>query len=77
MAGEVKIKGLEGLLDALKALPPEIASKNGGPARMALAKVRPALTLTCTWLTPASLYSTGSSTVVMLTSSVLSTLRVA
>jgi len=32
------VKGLDGLLDALKALPPEIASKNGGPARAALAK---------------------------------------
>lgn len=32
------VQGLDGLLDALKALPPEIASKNGGPARAALAK---------------------------------------
>ena len=32
------VQGLDGLLDALKALPPEISSKNGGPARAALAK---------------------------------------
>ena len=39
MASELTtIRGLDGLLDALKALPPEVASKNGGPARVALAK---------------------------------------
>lgn len=38
MEREVKIEGLSGLLQALKALPPEIASKGGGPARVALAK---------------------------------------
>ena len=39
MASELTtIRGLDGLLDALKALPPEISSKNGGPARVALAK---------------------------------------
>lgn len=32
------LRGLDGLLDALKALPPAVASKNGGPARVALAK---------------------------------------
>lgn len=30
--------GLDGLLEALKALPPAVTSKNGGPARVALAK---------------------------------------
>ena len=38
MGRNVRIEGLDGLLDALKALPPAIASKNGGPARIALAK---------------------------------------
>ena len=39
MASELTtIRGLDGLLDALMALPPEVASKNGGPARVALAK---------------------------------------
>lgn len=39
MASELTtIRGLDGILDALKALPPEVASKNGGPARVALAK---------------------------------------
>lgn len=32
------IKGLDGLLDTLKALPPEIVSKRGGPVRTALRK---------------------------------------
>ena len=36
--------------------------------RSALAKVRPALGFTCTWLMPASWNSMGSSTVTMLTS---------
>ena len=34
----VMLRGLAGLLDALKALPPAVASKNGGPARVALAR---------------------------------------
>lgn len=38
MAGNVRIEGLDGVLDALKALPPELASKRGGPARAALAR---------------------------------------
>jgi HK97 gp10 family phage protein len=33
-----KIEGLEGVLDALKKLPPEVVSKNGGPVRKALRK---------------------------------------
>ena len=45
--------------------------------RSAAAKDRPALLLTCTWLTPGSRYSTGSSTVMMLTSGRLTTLSVA
>lgn len=32
------VKGLEGLLDTLKALPPEIVSKGGGPVRTSLRK---------------------------------------
>ena len=36
--------------------------------RKADAKVSPALALVCTWLMPASRYSTGSSTVMTLTS---------
>lgn len=35
---EVQLQGLDGLLDALKALPAEIGAKGGGPARVALAK---------------------------------------
>jgi HK97 gp10 family phage protein len=31
-----KVEGLEGVLDALKKLPPEVVSKNGGPVRRAL-----------------------------------------
>lgn len=34
----VMLRGLDGLLAALKALPPAVASKNGGPARVALAR---------------------------------------
>ncbi len=34
----VMLRGLDGLLAALQALPPAVASKNGGPARVALAK---------------------------------------
>lgn len=32
------VKGLDGLLDTLKALPPEIVSKGGGPVRTSLRK---------------------------------------
>lgn len=32
------VKGLDGLLDTLKALPPEIVSKGGGPVRASLRK---------------------------------------
>jgi HK97 gp10 family phage protein len=32
------VSGLEGILDTLKALPPEIVSKRGGPVRVALRK---------------------------------------
>ena len=39
--------------------------------RSAAAKFRPMLSLTCTWLTPARLNSTGSSAVMMLVSGVL------
>ena len=45
--------------------------------RSADAKVRPALGLVCTWLMPASRYSTGSSTVITLTSGRLSWFSVA
>ena len=39
MAREVvTIKGLEGVLDTLKKLPPEIVSKRGGPVKSALRK---------------------------------------
>lgn len=34
----VRITGLEGVLEALKALPPEIVSKNGGPVRSGVRK---------------------------------------
>lgn len=33
-----QLQGLDGVLDALKALPREVAGKNGGPVRVALAK---------------------------------------
>jgi hypothetical protein len=45
--------------------------------RSAAAKFRPALLLTWTWLMPGSRYSTGSSTVMMLTSGLFTTLSVA
>jgi hypothetical protein len=35
---EFDIQGLDGALEALKSLPPEVVSKNGGPVRMALRK---------------------------------------
>jgi HK97 gp10 family phage protein len=38
MAELKHVKGLEGLLETLKALPPEIVSKGGGPVRTALRK---------------------------------------
>jgi HK97 gp10 family phage protein len=34
--GTVKLEGLDGLLDRMRALPREVVSKNGGPARAAL-----------------------------------------
>lgn len=34
----VQVRGLEGVLDTLKSLPPEIVSKRGGPVRVALAR---------------------------------------
>lgn len=38
MKVQVKVEGLAGVLDALKKLPPEVVSKNGGPVRKALRK---------------------------------------
>lgn len=38
MKVELKVTGLDGVLDMLKKLPPEIASKRGGPVRAALRK---------------------------------------
>jgi HK97 gp10 family phage protein len=38
MKVEVKLTGLEGVLATLRELPPEIASKRGGPVRAALRK---------------------------------------
>jgi HK97 gp10 family phage protein len=35
---EVQMHGLEGLLDTLRRLPPEVVSKRGGPVRRAVAK---------------------------------------
>lgn len=34
----VQVRGLEGVLDTLRGLPPEIVSKRGGPVRAALAR---------------------------------------
>ncbi len=51
-----------------------IMMMSGSDRRMAgrmAAKFRPALWLTCTWLMPSSRYSTGSSTVMMLTPGLL------
>ena len=45
--------------------------------RSAEAKVSPALGLACTWLMPGSRYSTGSSTVMTLTSGLLTMFSVA
>lgn len=38
MKVDVKLDGLNGVLAALKSLPPEVVSKNGGPVRAALRK---------------------------------------
>lgn len=38
MKVEVKMSGLDGVLNTLRQLPPEIVSKRGGPVRRALAK---------------------------------------
>lgn len=38
MKFEVNMTGLDGVLDTLKRLPPEVVSKRGGPVRKALAK---------------------------------------
>lgn len=38
MKVEMKLTGLDGVLETLKSLPPEIVSKRGGPARLALRK---------------------------------------
>lgn len=38
MKVEMKISGLNGVLETLKSLPPEIVSKRGGPVKLALKK---------------------------------------
>lgn len=38
MKVEVKLSGVDGVLDLLKSLPPEVVSKRGGPVKLALAK---------------------------------------
>lgn len=38
MKAELKLEGLDGVLETLKSLPPEIVSKRGGPARAAVRK---------------------------------------
>ena len=38
MGSSVHVDGLDGVLERLRALPPELGSKGGGPARVALAK---------------------------------------
>lgn len=38
MKVEVKLHGVDGVLDTLKSLPPEVVSKRGGPVRAALRK---------------------------------------
>jgi HK97 gp10 family phage protein len=35
---DMKLQGLDGVLESLKKLPPEVVSKNGGPVRKALRK---------------------------------------
>ncbi len=38
MKVEVKLSGVDGVIDLLKSLPPEIVSKRGGPVKLALPK---------------------------------------
>ena len=38
MKVEVKLQGMDGVLQTLQSLPPEIVSKRGGPVKLALAK---------------------------------------
>lgn len=38
MKMEMRLEGLNGVLDTLKSLPPEIVQKRGGPVKLALAK---------------------------------------
>jgi len=38
MKTEIRLSGLDGVLDSLKHLPADIVSKNGGPVKLALAK---------------------------------------
>lgn len=38
MRVDVKMEGLEGVLDTLKSLPPEVVSKRGGPVKTAVRK---------------------------------------
>lgn len=38
MKTEVKVTGLDGVLNTLRSLPPELVSKRGGPVKQALAK---------------------------------------
>lgn len=38
MKAEMKLTGLDGVLDTLKSLPPEVVSKRGGPVKSALRK---------------------------------------
>lgn len=38
MKMETSLRGLDGLLDTLRSLPPELVSKRGGPVKLALAK---------------------------------------
>jgi len=35
---EMKIEGLDGVVDTLRSLPPEVVSKRGGPVKLSLAK---------------------------------------
>ena len=35
---EMNLQGLDGVLDTLRSLPPEVVSKRGGPVKLALAK---------------------------------------
>lgn len=38
MKVEIQLEGLNGVLDTLRSLPPEVVSKNGGPVRAAVRK---------------------------------------